>query len=252
MILVPVSGGKDSQACLKLAIEHAGAKNVKGLFCDTQFEAPETYDHVDFMSELYGVEIDKVTAGSVDEKVRKYGRFPGGGARHCTEELKIIPTKKYCNELSKSKGGFVVYYGMRLNESAERGKRYEGKTHDDFYMPHEIMPGKYPKYLAAQGVVFMLPILTWSSREVFDFLEGKHNPLYNQGFERVGCFPCLAGGDASKKRAFEHNDFGRAQRIRVKNLEDEIGKSIYTSKATSQRDNKDQGDLFEGCGVCAI
>lgn len=80
--IVPVSGGKDSQACLKMAVEAFGAESVLGLFCDTKFEHPKTYDHVKRMSKLYGVEIETICDGDVLSKSRKYGRFPGGGARH--------------------------------------------------------------------------------------------------------------------------------------------------------------------------
>lgn len=47
--VVPISGGKDSQTCLALAVKHFGADKVVGLFCDTQFEHPLTYQHVQNM-----------------------------------------------------------------------------------------------------------------------------------------------------------------------------------------------------------
>jgi len=65
-IVVPVSGGKDSQACLKMAVSEVGADHVMGLFCDTQFEHPLTYKHIGTLSELYNVRIKVVTAGSVE------------------------------------------------------------------------------------------------------------------------------------------------------------------------------------------
>jgi len=252
-VVVPVSGGKDSQACLKMAVSEVGADCVIGLFCDTQFEHPKNYAHIEKIRDLYGVEIRTICAGSVDEKVLKYGRFPGGGARHCTDELKIMPSKKFYKELAEQQGGFQVLYGMRWSESGERARLYEGKTNDTLYPPHEVM-NKYPKYLAAMGVMFRLPVLDWSAREVFDYLEGKHNPLYDEGFDRVGCFPCLASGDGWKEKAFAHDDFGRSQRIRVRNLEDSIGKDIFTSKGGCQRNNRNQEALFDGpgCAVCAI
>jgi len=95
LVVVPISGGKDSQACLKLAIENFGNQNVRGLFCDTKWEHPLTYEHVEKMKTLYGVEIDKVNAGSVEEKIIKHGTFPVGGQRFCTEELKLWPAKRY-------------------------------------------------------------------------------------------------------------------------------------------------------------
>lgn len=150
-VVVPVSGGKDSQVCLKLAVAQFGADRVRGLFCDTQFEHPKTYAHVEYMRQLYGVQIDVVTGGSVLEKTLKYKRFPGGGARHCTSELKIRETKIYCKSLAAVNGPFEVWYGMRSEEGTERRHRYAGKVSDELYAPHEIMPSKYPKYLAKNG-----------------------------------------------------------------------------------------------------
>ena len=246
-ILVPVSGGKDSQACMKMAVKEVGADNVLGLFCDTKFEHPKTYKHVKDIAEMYGVKIQTVCGGSVLEKSKKYGRFPGGGARHCTDELKIRETKIFLKSMAEDQGGFEVWYGMRSGESHEREKRYQGKISNDLYHPHEIMPSKYPQYLGKIGVRFRLPIIDWTSKEVFEYLDGEENPLYSEGFDRVGCFPCLASGDRWKIFAFEHDDFGKSQRIAVKQIEDEIGKSVYTSGIGDRHENSGQG-----CLICSI
>lgn len=253
--LVPVSGGKDSQTCLELAIEEYGCYFVRGLFCDTKFEHPDTYEHVAWMESYYQVEIDYVCAGSVEEKCKKYGRFPGGGARHCTEELKIVPTKKYCKALAESQGGFEVWYGMRTGESNDREKRYSEKIDSETYAPHEIMPGKYPKYLNKLGVKFRLPILKWGKQQVLQFLgESKLNPLYLKGFDRVGCFPCQAAGDYHKEKAYSLDDFGHQQFIKIKELSEEIGKPMFNSKRSCQRNNPDQIGMFSGpgCAICSI
>lgn len=244
--IVPVSGGKDSQACLKMAVEAFGAESVLGLFCDTKFEHPKTYNHVKRMSKLYGVEIETICDGDVLSKSRKYGRFPGGGARHCTDELKIRPTRVYLKEYSEKHGAVQVWYGMRVDESSERAKRYEYKDPDDLYQPHEVI-SKYPKYLGKNGVRYRLPIVDWYTSEVMEYLEGEHNPLYNDGFTRVGCFPCLAGGDKSKIKAFEYDKFGEQQLIDVRIVEQEIGKSVFTAKIGQRWDDDNQG-----CRVCEI
>lgn len=246
-ILVPVSGGKDSQACMKMAVGEHGAANVLGLFCDTQFEHPLTYKHIDTMRELYSVEIATVTGGSVLEKSLKYKRFPGGGARHCTDELKIRETRIFCKDLAEKQGGFQVWYGMRTDESAQRAKRYAYKDPDDLYAPHEVLPNKYPKYLEKMGVMFRLPIIDWTNNEVLEYLAGEQNPLYAQGFDRVGCFPCLASGDKWKLKAFNHDDFGKSQRIAVKLIEDVIEKSIWTSGIGFRAEDDSQG-----CLICSI
>lgn len=245
-VLVPISGGKDSQACLKLAVAKYGTSDVLGLFCDTQFEHPKTYAHVEKLKSLYGVTIQVVTGGSVLEKSLKYKRFPGGGARHCTDELKIKETKKFCIQLAKNIGGFEVWYGMRLNESHERKKRYIGKISEDLYEPHEIMPSKYPQYLGKMGVKFRLPILDWTTLDVLEYLEGEQNPLY-EVFDRVGCFPCLAAGDRTKELAFNYDEFGQQQYIKVMEVSEKIGKSVWTSKGM-----KFKYESGQGCLICQI
>jgi 3'-phosphoadenosine 5'-phosphosulfate sulfotransferase (PAPS reductase)/FAD synthetase len=245
-IIVPVSGGKDSQACLKLAIEQHGSDNVLGLFCDTQWEHPLTYTHVDNLSKLYKVEIKRITGGSVPEKVMKYKRFPVLGIRFCTDELKIRETKMFLDTYSKEHGACDVWYGMRSDESHARRERYKEIIDNDRYMPHEVLK-KYPKYLGKQGVRFVLPILSWTTAEVFDYLAGEENPLYKMGFDRVGCFPCLAAGDKQKEKTFEFDDFGKEQRNKVIWLEQQTGKNVFTTK-------KYQAKYQEGagCSICSI
>lgn len=248
--LVPVSGGKDSQATLKLAVEAVGAAAVRGLFCDTKFEHPLTYTHVEHLKTLYGVRIDTVNAGSVEEQCLKHERFPGGGARFCTEELKIWPTKWYCKALAIEQGGFEVWYGMRLDESPERATRYAGKVCDELYEPHEVLK-KYPKYLGQMGVRFRLAVLHWSEVDVLAFLDGAENPLYRfkradgtRKFNRVGCFPCMASGDDPKEQAFQHDEVGAAHFVTMQRVSDKIGKPIWTSIGGLERNG--------GCEVCSI
>ena len=250
-VLVPISGGKDSQACGKLAVEEFGAAHVEGLFCDTRFEHPLTYAHVDKISEMYGIKIHKVCAGSVELQVRKHKRFPSFQSRFCTEELKIWPTKNFCRDMVAGNGPFELWYGMRLNESAARAKRYANRVGDDLYPPHEINR-KYPKSLGKSGVMFRLPILEWTDDEVLDYLGDEANPLYKAGFGRVGCFPCLAAGDEHKERAFQFDEIGQQHLETARSLESITGYSIFTSKRGQLRNDSGQQDCFEGCAICSI
>lgn len=199
--VVPISGGKDSQACLKLALKQFDPSEIVGLFCDTKFEHPLTYAHIDTIRSLYGVQIDVVNDGDVPALVRKYKRFPSDAARFCTDELKIKAGKRYYKELAESQGaGFEVWYGMRRAESHQRAERYAGTISDEVYPPHLFMPSKYPQYLHALGIEIRLPIVDWSVEDVFEYVGDEINPLYKQGFDRVGCFPCLAGGIIGRPR----------------------------------------------------
>ena len=107
--VVPISGGKDSQACLKLALQQFDKSEIIGLFCDTKFEHPLTYAHIDRMREMYGVRIDVVNDGDVPALVRKYKRFPSDAARFCTDELKIKTGKRYYKKLAESQGAGLKY-----------------------------------------------------------------------------------------------------------------------------------------------
>jgi len=250
--IVPISGGKDSQACLKLAVARFGAKHVIGLFCDTKFEHDITYKHIANISEMYGVKIITINAGSVPDLVEKYKKFPGGNARFCTYLLKIVPSKKYYTEFAKKHGGFEVWYGMRSEESTAREKRYKGKENEELYNPHEVIKN-YPQYLGKKlNVKFKLPVLDWSENEIFEYLDGEENPLYSHGFSRVGCFPCLAAGDPHKERAFKFDETGRRHFAIARNLEKYVGRSVFTSKRGQFKNDSGQMDCFEGCAICAI
>lgn len=257
-VLIPLSGGKDSQACLKLATQQFEAREIRALFCDTQWEHPLTYAHIEKLRDLYGpIQIDTITAGSVPDQVIKHNRFPQGGARFCTEELKIWPMKRYCKALAEEQGsrlghkrrkvtestagGFQVWYGMRSAESGERRARYADKIDKEIYPPHEVLK-KYPQYLARLGVMFRLPILDWSTAEVFDFIGGRPtaeqateaNPLY-EWFDRCGCFPCQASGDETIERAYAFDDLGRARRVIIMGIAGQIGKSPFSSDGGKAR-----------------
>lgn len=246
--VVPISGGKDSQACLELALKQFKPEEINGFFCDTGWEHKKTYEHVAWMENYYGVTIDIAKFGHVLDLCLKYGRFPGGGARFCTSELKIKPTKIYCRWLAQLQGsGFEVWYGMHSSESSERARRYAGKVSEDLYYPHEIMPSNYPQYLGKLGVMFRLPVVDWTEQQIIELLDGREHPMYiSRGGSRgrIGCNPCFAGGDKTKEVAFNEDDEGRLQLIASDRVSRIIGKPIYNSKGGQERN--------PGCGVCSI
>lgn len=257
--VIPISGGKDSQACLKLATKTYLPEEILGVFCDTEFEHPLTYQHIEDMRKMYGVQIVKINNGNVYDRIYKYGRFPTDQARFCTDELKITIGKQFYSMLARLQGGgFEIWYGMRLEESKQREKRYENIHPDKLYTPQEALGKKYPKYLDSLGVKVRLPIVWLSDDDVFDFLDGQENPLYRKGFERVGCFPCLASGDKWKEKAFALDEIGRQRRIDVLNIGKDIKKNIFTSKggrirnpdATFLPDEQTRADLFDDVAPC--
>lgn len=243
--VVPISGGKDSQTCLELAIKEFGRDSVLGLFCDTGYEHTYTYEHVERMEEMYGVTIIRIQGGHVYESIERKGYFPSGAARFCTYELKVKPSKFFYRDLAEMQGeGFQVWLGMRRAESHGRAKLYQGRVDTELYEPHLLMAGQFPKYITNAGIMFRLPIVDWSDEDVYNFLDGRENELYRNGFTRVGCFPCLAGSDRQKERSFQFDELGRSRRIEVAQIEDKFGIDVFTSKGGKERAKVDRDNGF--------
>lgn len=224
-VVVPVSSGKDSQACLKLALETYDKAEIIGLFCDTKWEHPDSYAHLDKIENLYGVHIEKVSVSSVSEQVIKLGRFPNALARFCTDRLKLNASKWFYSALHEKKSqGFEVWLGMRSDESTKRSNRYKDRLPSEIYAPHDLLP-VFPKYLAKKGIMFRLPVLDWSEKDIFDYIgKSNANPLYQAGFNRVGCFPCLAATETEHQNCLNHDKFGFEQKKKIEELEQIIGK----------------------------
>lgn len=117
-ILVSWSGGKDSQACLLLTAKKYGAANIKAVFCDTGWEHPVTYQHVQDICASIGVELVILRSAYTFASLAKYKkRFPSTKARFCTEELKVKPMIDYILALNDS---CIIIQGIRSGESAAR------------------------------------------------------------------------------------------------------------------------------------
>lgn len=242
-IIVPISGGKDSQACLKLAIENHPREHIIGLFCDTKWEHPLTYKHIETLEAFYKVSIQTIGASSVEAESLKIKRLPSGLTRFCTDRLKIREAKFFYRDYSLlNVEGVEVWLGMRAGESIDRAKRYRDKISSELYAPHDVMIA-YPKYLAKQGVSFRLPILDFTESEVFEYLASDPiNPLYKAGFNRVGCFPCLATAAKNQEKHYTFDIFGTQQREKVQNL---------IKAGCTTRDNR-FSDFNAPCSMCNI
>ncbi len=121
-ILVPFSGGKDSQATLLWAVEKYGANKVTAVFCDTKWEHEITYKHIDYVIQKLGVTffnlVSKKYEGMVDLAVKKK-RFPATKSKFCTTELKVIPMIDF---ILSQKDNVLIIQGIRADESESRSK----------------------------------------------------------------------------------------------------------------------------------
>ena len=224
IIVVSLSGGKDSTATAILALDTG--HECRFLFADTGHEHPLTYDYLDYLGAHLGITIETVKAdfstrlarkretvrtkwvdeGAVSheqaEKIaallvptgipfldlcRWKGLFPSPGRRFCTEELKHYPLGMATLNIRQSTQALIEsWIGVRAQESKKRSQLPQREQGDFF----EIYR----------------PILYWTADEVFAFLRRRGvepNPLYKQGMSRVGCMPCINCNKSELRQIFD-------------------------------------------------
>ena len=197
-ILVQFSGGKDSQACLIKSCNDYGADKVTAVFCDTGWEHQDTYSHIDSVVKQLGVPLVTLKSAKykdfVDMSIKK-GRFPSSQRRFCTSELKVIPMIDYILSQDES---FIIIQGIRAKESAVRaGYDVECSYFKEYFT--DGVKNLYHKkavkeWCRTHDASVLRPIFCWSAQDVIDYIldNGQRpNPLYERGFSRVGCFPCI-------------------------------------------------------------
>lgn len=197
-ILVSFSGGKDSQACLIKAVNNYGKDKVTAIFCDTGWEHADTYKHIHNVIDALGVSLVTLRSRKykdfVDMSIKKQ-RFPSTMARFCTSELKVIPMIDYILSQDES---FIIIQGIRAKESKARaGYDVEWSYFKEYF--NDNVKGLYHKkavleWCKTHDASVLRPIFHWSAQEVIDYILAngqRPNPLYERGFSRVGCFPCV-------------------------------------------------------------
>ncbi|MFC0182480.1 phosphoadenosine phosphosulfate reductase family protein [Pseudarcicella hirudinis] len=180
------------------------------LFCDTGWEHEITYKYLDYLEERFGINIIRTRSYKFDSLVdlaKKKGRFPSTKSRFCTEELKVKPMIDFI--LDQVNDNILVLQGIRAEESHKRATMPKNCEFFKFYFePYTYDKngrGKYYTYRKADVISFCKeyvhdvdrPIIDWSESDVFAFLEAnftERNKLYDMGFHRVGCFPCIMCG----------------------------------------------------------
>ena len=193
--IASVSGGKDS-AAMCLYLKEQGIEHHR-VFFDTGWEHPELYRYLkEELPEAIGP-IEWVTAPTpeLDEEREQLAQayearlghhsamvrwmlykamFPSRMRRWCTETLKIKALKKYMRDQDFALPVNTV--GVRAAESKYRSTLPE----------REIS--------TSLDCMVWRPLLRWSKQDVID-IHTRHQlrpcPLYLQGADRVGCWPCI-------------------------------------------------------------
>lgn len=205
--------------------------NITAVFCDTGWEHPDTYKHINDTCEKLKVELVTLKGRFDFVSLAEYKkRFPSTKARFCTQELKMKPMIDYVLSLNDS---CIVIQGIRAGESASRAEMDE----ECMYFKSYFQPNKsgrtesYRKkdvleYCSKYDASILRPIFRWTSQEVIDYILGagqQPNPLYYRGMSRVGCFPCIM----CRHSEFREIMKDETMRKRLLDAENKIGRSFF-------------------------
>lgn len=147
--------------------------------------------------------------------------------RLCTEELKSKPAIDYV--LSHTEH-LIIIEGIRKNESLARSRMSEQCTYFKYYF-EPMINGKTHSYRKKDVIEWckkhnadkIRPVFTWTAEMVIEFIKANDqlpNPLYYQGFKRVGCFPCIMSSHGEMRLIIENHPERLAE---LKSIEQNTG-----------------------------
>jgi phosphoadenosine phosphosulfate reductase len=175
---VSFSGGKDSLVCLQLTKKLVDTP-FHIIFVNTGIEFPETIDYIDqFIEENNYQDIfcrKDIPSETFWKNVEKYGP-PGKDYRYCCKILKIGPINELIDDCIGQKTLSII--GQRAYESISRSESNTLWTNP--WIPNQLN---------------FTPIQNWTALHVWLYIFQEklfYNPLYEQGFSRIGCWLCPA------------------------------------------------------------
>lgn len=176
-VYVSFSGGKDSLATLDLT-RSAVKKPIKVFFANTGIEFPETVEFARRFCRENNIELIEVEAKEAFwENLPSFGP-PAKDFRWCCKVCKLAPINAVMEECTREGRKCITVDGKRKYESFSRA---------------HIAPKEENPFIPGQ--VSLFPIRNWRAIEVWLYIyyrKLEYNPLYDQGFERVGCWLCPA------------------------------------------------------------
>ncbi len=171
-VVVSYSGGKDSLVALHLTLEALG--NATMLFNDTGLELPDTIDNVEYVKNYFDLKLVEAKAGNAFWEALPIFGPPGKDYRWCCKIAKLTPIAKTTR--AKWSTGALNIVGQRAFESIDRAK--SPVVWRNKWVPH---------------LLSTTPIQDWNQLTVWLYIylhKLPYNPLYDVGFERLGCYLC--------------------------------------------------------------
>jgi len=188
-VTISFSGGKDSLAAYGLL--KRAHPDFKMMFVDTGIEFPETCSYTMSFAQRRKETLLVARAGNAFwEQVDQFGP-PAKDFRWCCKVCKLGPVTELIE--SKFPQGTITVEGNRALESFSRSGI--GFVETNPFVPNQTI---------------LNPIRSWRAADVWAYIwwQGlEYNPLYDEDFERVGCYLCASClASESKETARLHPD----------------------------------------------
>ncbi|MDO8727669.1 MAG: phosphoadenosine phosphosulfate reductase family protein [Candidatus Methanoperedens sp.] len=184
-ITVSYSGGKDSLVTLLLVRDTTSDFDI--LFADTGLEFVETVDNVKETAKELGLPLKIHSSGEAFwNSIDNFGP-PTVEARWCCKVCKLGAITQLIE--NNYENGCLSFIGQRKYES-------EVRANSDHIWKNPWVGNQ----------IGATPIQNWTALHVWLYLfwkKAKYNPLYGQGFDRIGCWLCPSASMADFTRLCE-------------------------------------------------
>lgn len=177
---IAFSGGKDSLTVLHIALDVN--PNFPVVYNNTTVEFPETLQYVRDLQEEWGFDLNVTTC-----------KFPFFNA--VRERGWASHENRWCCKPYKEEPAFQ--YMLSKNCKAE----ITGTTRTESIYRRSLSPIKIPR--KEPYILRVNPIYDWNEWEVWRYINEnnlRHNPLYDIGYRRIGCWCCPLNGPTHYRR----------------------------------------------------
>jgi 3'-phosphoadenosine 5'-phosphosulfate sulfotransferase (PAPS reductase)/FAD synthetase len=237
VILVNISGGKDSQASLDETVRAADLAGVRDrivtVFCDLgeDDEWPGTRELAAEHAARYGLRHEVVrrevvnAAGqrvpqSLTEHIEQRGMWPDAARRYCTSDLKRAPVHRLMTRLAEEQRvrGITRRRVRILNVLGLRAQESPLRAAMDPFSPDQRASNK-----TVRMVDQWLPIHSWTTGQVWQRIAEagtRPHPIYAQGMPRLSCRFCVLASHSALVLAARLDPEGAERRAR---LEERMG-----------------------------
>lgn len=167
------------EGCVILAMLAKIAPQTYVFNLDTGYQFQETLDLRDRIAEKYGLEVDLLTP---ELSVEEYEAVHGGplyrtNPNQCCFDRKIKTLQRAANVMH------AWMSGIRRDQSEDRARA--------------AIIGWDKKF----GLVKLSPLANWTKKDVWRRITDEnipYNPLHDQGYPSIGCWPCTRSVDAGE------------------------------------------------------